>query len=122
MAEYQVCDRVFVAIRLGRVAAEDIVDRPAVVKAGWNLAVAIEAHVPTRISKSLDLIALGDRHDCEVGVGVAPALIEWKIQFYEPLLDPVLKVKFLVLTILAADEQVTIARGDDLAKKCGAAR
>ena len=63
--------RVTVAVRLGRIAAEYVIDLPSVVLSTWHLAVAVIAGVPPWIGQPLELVSFGMPHEPKVRIRIA---------------------------------------------------
>jgi hypothetical protein len=96
VAKNEVNNRIFALGNLCWITAKYIVNNATIVEPSWHFAVCIKAGITTRPCKSLDLITIRRVHDPKIGKRVATARFKGDSRLFEPLREPVLKVKFFV--------------------------
>src|SRR5262249_35781367 len=101
---------ILVILRVGRVAAEQVEDGPAVVEARGYLTVRVIGRLAAWICQSLDLVALGEADDAKVRIAVAGRWVVGDMEAVEPSAEPGLKVDLLVPPARATDELPTSHR------------
>ncbi len=96
VADTEVHERVLIIERILRVSTKYVIDRPSIMLAHWDLAVAVIVFFTTWPSQPLYLEPLGRVDETKVRVGVAASGFVFEPAFFESVLAPILKVKLLV--------------------------
>ena len=93
-------------VRFCRVTAEYVKDLSAPMLSARWLAIAIEAGISAWASQAFQLITFCMADEIEIRISVAAGFFEWFSQFYQARFEPILKMKLLVLMVLALDENI----------------
>ncbi len=107
---------VFVFCEVFWITTEDVENLSPVVVSGRHLAVCIVVAFATGPFQTLDLVALGVFDQAKIGVGIAPGALVVDSKLLNALLEPVLKMKFLVGGTLQLNEFTRMNSKDALLK------
>lgn len=116
VAEHKVKHWVAVPIGSFRVAAENVIDRPAVMKSGRRLTIAVETGVAPRIRQPFQLVSLRRLNHTEVRVAVSPSHLKIQLYLFESPFEPILEVEFLVCTAYELNQRSLPNRFDAASK------
>ena len=119
VTNYQIQNRVSIAIRPFWITAEYIEHLASIVFAAWNLAIAVIVGVPARISQPFQLEPLTVANELEIRISVATRFIIILTYVIKARLEPVLEMEFFVILIVALNEDA-IAHGGDTFLEHGA--
>jgi hypothetical protein len=118
VAKHEVDHGIAFAVRLLWISSEHIINGPAIVMPGRNLAVAIEVGIATGVGQSFQLVTLGGRNYSEIRIAVPPADLEVHANLLQPGFEPVLKVKFFVRAADTLDQRSLADRFNATGKYC----
>ena len=96
----------FSAASFGAIAAKHIENLATVVFTAWKLAIAIVVSIAAWIRKPFQLVAFRVAYQLEVGISVAARLIIVLCQVIKTCLEPVLEVKFFVVSAFTLNENI----------------